>query len=247
MKLLSAATLATTLLSYVAADVSEEELRQRSLEGFSSRKSQDFRRELAGCVLVETPASNPFTDDFCVTDWGSSSILCDFDNADVTQLDCGACASAGGKVVKISHDLKFADGFNQKFLNEPYCLDPTCDANAYAQQMENDYNAISPDYVIDYTVVTQTVTCITAKPTSKPTATPTSKPTATPTSKPTFMPTAKPTSMPTAKPTSQPTAQPTSMPTSMPTTAQPTNSGAAIGSTSVISSIVLVSLFAMLW
>jgi hypothetical protein len=159
MKLLSTATLAATLLSYVAADVSRVELHQRALKAFSGRKSHAFSRELElsdECLTNQAELeSNP---DLAVMDdltdeqlakcdmeikGESASIECDFDDMGIS-ID-SACASAGGSVVKVDFEMDCADaGLYTNYLNAPACLHDTCDAKEY-MEYQNDNADLAED------------------------------------------------------------------------------------------------------
>jgi hypothetical protein len=124
MKLLSTATLATILLSYVAADVSKVELHQRALKAFSARKSHAFSRELDvsfECItnqneLEDTGVNEPLEDDpdddqmmdACdiKTKGDRVTAECDYDALGITMIDSDACASAGGSVAKINMEME---------------------------------------------------------------------------------------------------------------------------------------------
>jgi hypothetical protein len=135
MKLLSTATVAATLLSYVAADASKVELHKRALRAFSDRKSLAISRKLGvseECMTKQ--AEVELTDinlrgernDYCDTEIkvGFWKEECDWD--DFT-FDSVACANAGGKVNKIYIETE-CNNVNSKQINYPHCLHVSCDA-----------------------------------------------------------------------------------------------------------------------
>ena len=155
MKLLSTATLAATLLSYVAADVSKVELHQRALKAFSGRKwSHAFSRELDvsfECitnqnVLEDTGVNEPLEDDpdddqmmdACdiKTKGDRVTAECDYDALGITMIDSDACASAGGSVAKINMEME-CDMVSIIMLNVPHCIHDTCDAKELVELMED--------------------------------------------------------------------------------------------------------------
>jgi len=157
MKLLSTATLATTLLSYVAADVSKVELHQKALKYFSARKtSSAFSRELdvsEECMTnqneIQATGINDFMPgenqtDFLICDEeikdGVRKKECDWDDADF-KFDSAACTSAGGLVNKMYFEEECSGEFTDKELNIPHCLHDTCDKEKYYQQWEDKLNA----------------------------------------------------------------------------------------------------------
>ena len=149
MKLLSTATLAATLLSYVAADgnISKVELRQRALKVLSGRKFHTFNRELgevsAECMTnqgeLENTGINDMEEeelmDFCTITLEGESMIMECDLDDYT-FDSDACASAGGSVFESNMDMD-CDIITQKIYNMPVCLHTTCDAESYAEMMED--------------------------------------------------------------------------------------------------------------
>jgi hypothetical protein len=151
MKLLSTATLAATLLSYVAADVSKVELHQRALKVFSARKSHTFSRELevsAECMTnqgeleltginEDMELSEELMAGMCLIEINGEIIImdCDYDESDL-KFDSGACASAGGSIVKIDMVME-CDMLSTKMRNMPVCLHATCDADSYVEMMED--------------------------------------------------------------------------------------------------------------
>ena len=159
MKLLSTATLAATLLSYVAADgnISKVELRQRALKVLSGRKFHTFNRELgevsAECMTnqgeLEQTGINQGTNDLenlseeealelCTVKLEDESMImeCDLDDSDLTLMDSDTCVSAGGSVIKLNSGID-CDFIITKMFNMPYCLHTTCDAESYAEMMED--------------------------------------------------------------------------------------------------------------
>ena len=159
MKLLSTATLAATLLSYVAADgnISKVELHQRALKVLSARKFHTIGRELgelsAECMInqeeLEQTGVNEGTNDLenlseeealelCTVELEDESMImeCDLDDSDLTLMDSDTCVSAGGSVIKLNSGID-CDFIITKMFNMPYCLHTTCDADSYAEMMED--------------------------------------------------------------------------------------------------------------
>jgi hypothetical protein len=164
MKLLSTATLAATLLSYVAADgnISKVQLHQRALKILSGRKFQTFSRELEEvsmeCLInqgaVELTGVNELANDLineetviddvineetgrdgCVITSKDGFTTIECDYDDSDfTIDSDTCVSAGGSVVESNMDMD-CDEFSWNLLNLPYCLHTTCDAESYIEMM----------------------------------------------------------------------------------------------------------------
>ena len=172
MKLLSTAAIATTLFSFVAADISPAELQQRALKAISIKNSNAFRRELVTqeCInnqeVVEATGINEGIQieedqvlELCDVDIAVSEVTveCDYDTNGLS-MDSGACSSAGGRVVKIDYESE-CDATEDNPLksithihNMPVCLHTTCDAGEYAQVVE-DIENIDASCEIDISVV----------------------------------------------------------------------------------------------
>jgi hypothetical protein len=164
MKFLSSATLAATLLSYVAADISKLELHRRALKVLSARKYHALSRELVfsddECMehqteLVSTGINSDIKtfeilEEFCDID--ELLMKCDYDDTDVT-IDSGACASAGGRVVTTDL-LEDCDDTRQsvQFYNNPICIHTTCDAKAYVEMLEDGMSNNNPSCDYDFSV-----------------------------------------------------------------------------------------------
>jgi hypothetical protein len=163
MKLLSTATLAAALLSYVAANVSKVELHQRALRALSDRKSHHaFSRQLN--VSTECSTNQEELELTGINDVGDA-VFCDKEKkGDFTKIECDydgltfdsfACANAGGgQIIKIYKEID-CEEFNEKHLNMTQCLHFTCDADEYYQMIEDNYNS-EPDDIFgrncNYTV-----------------------------------------------------------------------------------------------
>ena len=151
MKLLSTATLAATLLSYVAADVSKVELHQRALKAFSDRKSRAFSRGRELELSVE-----------CLTNQAELELNTDDDLLDIIIVSA-SCESAGGSLIKINMEMECGDLGSTKMLNIPTCLHDTCDAKEYAEFAEDllgmadmgsdDFFDVMPDCDYDISIV----------------------------------------------------------------------------------------------
>jgi len=152
MKLRSAATLVTPLFSYVAADgnVSKMELHQRALKAFSAKKFHALSRELdvsdecsTNQAAVELTGVNDGSGeldddqmwDICDFDFEGTSLMLECDYKDIT-IDSATCASAGGEVIRVNMEMDCED-LSSNYTNIPVCLHTTCDADAYAEMMED--------------------------------------------------------------------------------------------------------------
>jgi hypothetical protein len=149
MKLLSTATLAATLLSYVAADVSKVVLQQRALKA----KSHTFSRELEvseECVAnqgeLELTGINDYNMELseeqmvgmCSKEKLIDELMwttCDYSKSGL-KFDSGACANAGGSIIKVNM-VKKCDISSNKMLNFPVCLHATCDGDSYVEVFED--------------------------------------------------------------------------------------------------------------
>jgi len=154
MKLLSTATLAASLFSFVAADVSKVELHQRTLQGaFSVKSSNAFRRELISeeCLnkqeeLEMTGINTLQIDDdsiFGICDFSATLIECDYDSLDL--VDSGACSSAGGRVIKFDADQDCEVGLSVNLMNVPQCVHTACDVEEYADFLEKSSDFLQGD------------------------------------------------------------------------------------------------------
>ena len=165
MKLLSTATLAATLLSYVAADgtISKAEVHQRALKVLSSRKMfHTFNRDLAELsaecltnqdelegtgINADTEGLDELSEDdaleLCDMEISGESISMDCDFGDMVSelMDSAACASAGGSVIKLTTEVD-CDMLVSTMRNMPYCLHTTCDAGDYADMMEDNMDMV---------------------------------------------------------------------------------------------------------
>ena len=148
MKLISTVTLAATLLSFVAADVSKEELDHRVL--IISEQ----------CMLGQGEMTNDVPDaydaDYCYYAGGNSpfdptTIECDYSSL---AIDSVACTSAGGRAVRLSYDKTCSDfSLPMSIMTQiPYYLHTACDAE-YAEFLEEDSEEASGDICeYDYTI-----------------------------------------------------------------------------------------------
>ena len=157
MKLLSTAAIATTLFSFVAADISPSELHQRALKAISIKNSNAFRRELVSAECLENQITLDETgintdaevgDDLditaCEVDITATamSIECDYAQLGYS-LDSEACTSAGGGVIKIDYEMD-CDATDENPLKTmmhihdmPVCLHTSCDAGEYVEFAED--------------------------------------------------------------------------------------------------------------
>jgi hypothetical protein len=195
MKLLSTATLVTTLFTFVAADgnFSKMELHQRALKAFSARKSHAFSRQLevsAECMTnqeeLELTGVNENDDlidddqlmDICeidVLEGGSIMVECDY--TDIFAIDSATCASAGGQIIRVNMEMD-CEGLIANYINIPVCLHTTCDADAYVETMEDMLemgegdDLTMGDCYFDISISGSMPTANTAAPTSAPTFSP---------------------------------------------------------------------------
>ena len=133
MRLISTVTLATTLLSFVAADVSKDEELYHRVLGISEP-----------CMLGQEQVTNDVPEaydaDYCSYTGGNSpfdpiTIECDYSSL---AMDNESCTSVGGRAVRLSYDKACSDSSLPMSMTQiPFCLHTACDAQ-YAEFLEEE-------------------------------------------------------------------------------------------------------------
>lgn len=132
----------------------------------SARKSRTFSRELAvsgECLTnqgeLDLTGINDDMDptetqleEMCTYEVSSENGLemdCDYSKTDL-EVDSGACASAGGSVVKVDMMMD-CEMLSTTMRNMPACLHDTCDTDAYLEMMGDfmDVEDMTDDQMID--------------------------------------------------------------------------------------------------
>ena len=68
---------------------------------------------------------------------GCTSISCDFSNALAFSDVAESCADTGGKTIYLNMDINCED-MQQRFMNLPFCLGESCQADLFAESLSKD-------------------------------------------------------------------------------------------------------------
>ena len=68
---------------------------------------------------------------------GCTSISCDFSNALAFSEVAESCADTGGKIIYLNMDINCKD-MQQRFMNLPFCLGESCQADLFAESLSKD-------------------------------------------------------------------------------------------------------------